>query len=193
MKEKVAMARLCPLILIVGSLSIGTCALYETVTDKNKGTGESAEVDMAQQLSSSAESSLIAQTQKASSLRNIPEVFANRRSEWYVSHYIWAALHYILGIGSIICSVIVASLGSGGESKIRLPLSIIAAICAALLTFLSPSLNAQAYIQAWRTLDAACTQYQFNTQLTEQYLVKAMIEGERIIAGTIFTDSDIKR
>jgi hypothetical protein len=116
--------------------------------------------------------------------RALPQDVQKRLDVWYTSHVTWEVLHYGLGAISIICSFIAAGLGSTRYSTHKAVLSIIAGICAGLLTFLSPSTNAKAYIQAWRHLDSAARQYKSDQEIPIQRLNQAVDDGEKIIEGT---------
>jgi hypothetical protein len=58
----------------------------------------------------------------------------------------------------------------------------IAVILTALVTFLNPNNLSKAYIRAWRVLNAACGDFQFNASTTESIMLAAEKRGEGIIA-----------
>ena len=115
--------------------------------------------------------------------REIPPLFMARLADWFRYFFIWAALHYVLGVTSAVLSVIVATVDfSDAKKRVRTTLAVIAAATVALLTLLTPAANAKAYIQAWRVLDAACRQYQVDSTTPISTLNEAVDAGEKAIA-----------
>src|SRR5690242_18770446 len=79
-------------------------------------------------------------------LRPIPKDFEDQKTHWHKRSDLWIKIHYILGIASIFSSVLVASEILSSIGKILV--SSLAAVTAALITFLKPSEKAKVYHQA---------------------------------------------
>ena len=108
----------------------------------------------------------------------VPEYASARRDSWFLRYRIWTALHYGLGLLSVVLSVV--SVAHKGASKtVKATLSLSAAVAAAVLTFLNPSPNAKAFHRAWHELDSAILSYQESPTPKTEDLLDAIKRGER--------------
>ncbi len=121
--------------------------------------------------------------------RAIPDDIRERRDKWLNLFRGWNIGHYALGITSVVCSVTAAAIANIDEFAMwQIPLTIIAGICAGLITFMKPANRARPYIRAWRLLDAACTRYSLNHQYPIQSVIDAKEKGEQIIQDGVASE-----
>jgi hypothetical protein len=106
--------------------------------------------------------------------------YKNRLAEWKLRHQIWAALHFGLGLLSIVLSVAAASYTFQAERTKR-PVCFSAAICAAILTFVSPTTQSRAFKEAWSVLDLAYQGFLRGEPNATQALNDAVKKGQEII------------
>jgi hypothetical protein len=90
---------------------------------------------------------------------------------------LWNIVYYVLGIGSVICSIVSTLV----QSQLRTPLALIAGASTGTLLLLKPQTNAIAYARAWVLLDAACMEYELGSNANIQLLLDAIKKGEDII------------
>jgi len=116
--------------------------------------------------------------------RTIPQEIQRQLSDWDKFFRRWWVYHYALGVSATIFSITVAS-----NPKLLQPipnlietLAWLAAILVALITFLTPSRRAKAYLAAWRTLHLACARYTADPNSPLQDLLDAAKKGEDFIS-----------
>ncbi|SOE59094.1 hypothetical protein SAMN05414139_01473 [Burkholderia sp. D7] len=117
--------------------------------------------------------------------RAVPELVADRLETWRRYARYWRIIHYCLGLTATVSSVLVAANKSFPDTwwVWTVPtFSLITALSTGILTFLNASGKSRAYIQAWRLVDDACTQFQFNQNYAEATLGAAMRRAEALIA-----------
>ena len=114
--------------------------------------------------------------------REVPAIVTDRLVAWRYYFRLWRLVHYSFGLTATICSVRVAAHKSLPEAVSISLLSLVAAVCTALLTFLNAGSKSRAYTQAWRLVDGECMQFQVDNKYGEATLVEAVKKGEALIA-----------
>ncbi|NMV41827.1 hypothetical protein [Ralstonia insidiosa] len=90
--------------------------------------------------------------------REVPRQILQQLRNWQICFWTWNLLHYVLGLGAAIGAAYVAA-----------------------LTFLKASTKANAYISAWRELNAARIRFELDGTLTPAMLAEANERGEQMI------------
>jgi hypothetical protein len=116
--------------------------------------------------------------------RQLPSQVANILDVWDTLFHRWWVYHYLLGIAGLLSSIIVAAGYRLFSQQIISILSLLAAICMGLITFLMPSKRARAYVAAWRLLNDACNRYINDDTFTIKELLDAQKKGEDIISNS---------
>jgi hypothetical protein len=102
----------------------------------------------------------------------------------------WTAVHYVIGIGAILLSTLVASKPAWLDGN---EISFVAWLVAAftgLLTFLTPDKKADKYIRAWSILSSEITRYNTNQAHTIEDVLNACHYAEGVIFDTA---NEVKR
>jgi succinate dehydrogenase/fumarate reductase cytochrome b subunit len=123
---------------------------------------------------------LVAATQATADPSALAEFYKTRMDEWRQAHRLWAALHFFLGISSIVLSVAVASFDFKVDRNKKI-VCFAAAICAAVLTFLSPTNYSRAFKEAWIGLEIAYTGYLKDEPNAFDLMKQAHIDGQKSI------------
>jgi len=110
----------------------------------------------------------------------LTEFYKTRMGEWRQAHQLWAALHFSLGILSIILSVAAASFDFQIDRNKKV-VCFAAAICAAVLTFLSPTTYSRAFKEAWIGLEVAYTSSLKGEPNAFELMKQAHIDGQKTI------------
>ncbi|NQT31239.1 MAG: hypothetical protein HQ588_02805 [Deltaproteobacteria bacterium] len=112
--------------------------------------------------------------------KNVPAEISYRLNAWRLRFRLWWGTHFFLGIVSVILVSITAIQPDilPGHSVIT---GAVSACFIAIITFLRPSQVAKGYIEAWRTLSAACNRYKYERGFTFKDLQNALNEGEQNI------------
>lgn len=111
---------------------------------------------------------------------------------WWRGFWFWNAVHYLLGLVATIGTVFIAanndSVSTQGTFQVlpcvgidQSALSIAVAICTAILTFSKASAKANAYIQAWRIVNAVKIRCEIDPDITSREIVDAVEKAEEII------------
>ena len=115
--------------------------------------------------------------------RTIPREIQKQLSDWGKLYRRWWVYHYALGISATVASITVAS-----NPKLLHPipnlletLAWLVACLVALITFLTPSRRAKAYLGAWRTLHRERVRYTADPASPLQDLLDAAKKGEDLI------------
>lgn len=113
--------------------------------------------------------------------RRIPTQIRDQLSSWWSAFWVWNGLHYALGLVATIGSVLVAQ-GKGGTGvSDPQTVGVIVAVCTAALTFLKSGAKANAYIAAWRYLNAERICYELDPTYTDAKLAEHHKKAEGII------------
>ena len=110
----------------------------------------------------------------------LPGDVAWREGRWFRLGRWWGRTHYILGISAVIAPILASTAKKG---SLQVSMTVIAAVCAALITFLQPSKKSDGYWRAWRHLDAAIRRYR-SGYLQREDLNQAIDEGEVIVESS---------
>lgn len=115
--------------------------------------------------------------------RTVPAQIQRLLNAWYFFFRLWWIYHYSLGIIGTVSSISVASNPKfmQGVPYLLDGLAWLAAICIALITMLTPSRRAKAYVSAWRLLRDACTRYETDPSFSLQKLLDTAKRGEEQI------------
>ena len=109
------------------------------------------------------------------------DVANSKLTVWLYSAYAWTAVYWIFGISATVGTVTVASKPEFIKNHIDV-VAYVAAVCTALLTFLSPDSRATGYITAWRYAVRVRDCYLIK-KCSEEQLIDAVDNiGEKIIA-----------
>lgn len=109
--------------------------------------------------------------------REVPSQIKQQLRNWQICFWTWNLLHYVLGLGAAIGAAYVAALKADAPGWVAPAV----AIATAALTFLKASTKANAYISAWRELNAARIRFELNDTLTPAMLAEANERGEQMI------------
>lgn len=116
--------------------------------------------------------------------RRAPVQITKQLSSWWISFWIWNGLHYALGLVATLGSVLVVQAKNNPpviEAQAAQALGVIVAVCTAALTFLKSGAKANAYISAWRYLNAERIKYELDPKYTDTKLADEHKKGEDII------------
>lgn len=108
--------------------------------------------------------------------KQLPKDIGETLDAWLAYKRRWWFIHYFFGISALVGAVTVAS-GYG--------FTIVAwytAVCVAIVTFLTPSRRARAYVSAARILSDARNRYLNDPDYPLEKLLDAVKEGEDLIA-----------
>jgi hypothetical protein len=119
--------------------------------------------------------------------RPIPRDIAWREGRWFTFGRLWGITHYVLGVIAVVTPILASSVTKG--TAFQISSTALAALCAALITFLQPSRKSDSYWRGWRHLDAAIRRYRSGT-LSREDLNKAIDEGETIIQSSALASVD---
>ena len=118
--------------------------------------------------------------------REVPKEIEARCSAWHRFFVIWYALHYVLGVVAIACSLAVAYLAAYVNARwLTATLSFLSATCIAVDYFLFPYKKAEGYVRAWRILSSAIIKFQTDDSVKTSTLSEAIDKGENQIAHRI--------
>ena len=109
--------------------------------------------------------------------REVPTLILQQLRNWQICFWTWNLLHYALGLGAAIGAAYVAAQKAEAPGWVAATV----AIATAALTFLNASTKANAYISAWRELNAARIRFELDDTITSAMLAEANDKGEQII------------
>ena len=109
--------------------------------------------------------------------RSVPSQITKQLSNWNRCFWIWNGLHYLLGLYATVGAVFIAS----QKTLEHTWLGISVAVATAALTFFKASAKANAYVAAWRYLNAERICFELNSNYPEEKLCEAHKKGEEII------------
>jgi hypothetical protein len=115
--------------------------------------------------------------------RRTPSQIRDQLSSWWSAFWVWNVLHYALGLVATIGSVLVvqqSKIGTGASD--HQTLGVVVAVCTAALTFLKSGAKANAYIAAWRYLNAERICYELDATYTDTKLAEHHKKAEAIIS-----------
>jgi hypothetical protein len=123
---------------------------------------------------------MVSVAQAAQDPAALTDFYKTRMGEWRFAHQLWAALHFSLGILSIVLSVGAASFDFKVDRNKKV-VCFAAAICAAVLTFLSPTNYSRAFKEAWLGLEVAYTSGLKGEPDAFELMKQALIDGQKAI------------
>lgn len=109
--------------------------------------------------------------------RTAPKQITEQLKVWWWAFWFWNITHYSLGLSASICSAVMAKNSHTGSTV----LPVFVAVATAVITFLKSGTKGNAYISAWRKLNAARIQYELDPLYTEAMLAKEHSKCEEII------------
>ena len=109
--------------------------------------------------------------------REVPRQILQQLRNWQIFFWTWNLLHYFLGLGAAIGAAYVAALKTAAPGWVAPAV----AIATAALTFLRASTKANAYIFAWRELNAARIRFELDDTAAPTILADANERGEQTI------------
>jgi hypothetical protein len=104
---------------------------------------------------------------------------------WNRLFRLWWFFHYFIGVVGVVSSIVAAN---RPQFLVGIPpsleiLSVVAAICVVLLTFLEPKKRARGYVAAWRILHEEVGKYKYGSISNPTYLFEKIGDGEKIISN----------
>ena len=105
-----------------------------------------------------------------------PQITRQLRSWWWC-FIVWNVIHYLLGLTATIGTVLIAKNTTVDYGN----LAILVAIATAAITFLKSGSKANAYLVAWRQLNAERICFELDPSYTEAKLADAHKKGEEVI------------
>jgi hypothetical protein len=111
-----------------------------------------------------------------------PLQITQQLSNWQKCFWFWNILHYALGLTTTIGASFTTFVASKYPGFWSVFLPLVVAVCAGALTFLKASSKANAYIAAWRYLNAERICFELDVGYSEVKLAEAHKKGEAIIA-----------
>lgn len=109
--------------------------------------------------------------------REVPSQITQQLRNWQIFFWTWNLLHYFLGLGAALGAAYVAAVKTAAPGWVAPAV----AISTAALTFLKASTKANAYISAWRELNAARIRFELDDSVTPTLLAEANERGEQMI------------
>ena len=109
--------------------------------------------------------------------QSTPSQIVEQLKNWHICFWIWNVSHYALGLIATIGTVVIAREVAVNHGA----LAIVVAVATACLTFFKASTKADAYIGAWRYLNAERICFELDPNYTEAKLAEAHKKGEQII------------
>ncbi|MEG2432829.1 MAG: hypothetical protein RSA84_17425 [Acinetobacter sp.] len=109
--------------------------------------------------------------------RTTPKQITNQLKSWWQAFWFWNITHYSLGLSASICSVLI----SKKNSEICEFLPTFVAVATAAITFMKSGAKGNAYISAWRKLNAARIKFELDPSYTETMLAEVHADCEKII------------
>ncbi|MEF9385202.1 hypothetical protein V4890_06135 [Ralstonia solanacearum species complex bacterium KE056] len=109
--------------------------------------------------------------------REVPSQALQQLRNWQICFWTWNLLHYVLGLGAAIGAAYVAAQKAEAPGWVAPAV----AIATAALTFLKASTKANAYISAWRELNAARIRFELDDTVAPTILAEANERGEQMI------------
>lgn len=121
-----------------------------------------------------------------------PDCVERLLKTWWRSFWIWNVVHYLLGLVATIGTVVIAAAKDSESIQCIFKIfpcigtdqsmpSIVVAICTAILTFSKAGAKANAYIQAWRIVNAVKIRCEIDPNITNKEIVDAVEKAEEII------------
>jgi hypothetical protein len=110
--------------------------------------------------------------------QQVPGDVAWREGQWFRLGRWWGRAHYFLGVIAVVAPILAGVLKQ--RPDFQGSMTALAALCAALITFLQPSKKSDGYWRAWRHLDAAIRRYRAG-DLGRDDLNRAIDEGWMIL------------
>ena len=108
------------------------------------------------------------------------------KDEWRDYYRRWTTTHYIIGVGALLSSTLVASHPTWvgfNESGISF-LAWLVAVFTGLLTFLTPGKRADRYRRAWSVINAQIIRYNADQTCTTNDVLDGYLKGENILSET---------
>ncbi|HMY06882.1 MAG TPA: hypothetical protein PLT57_07270 [Accumulibacter sp.] len=109
--------------------------------------------------------------------RQAPPQIASQLSNWWKAFWFWNIAHYALGLTSSIGTALIAA--NKAAQWEYLPIAI--AVATAAITFMKSGAKANAYIAAWRYLNAERIAFELDPGYTEATLADHHRKAELII------------
>jgi hypothetical protein len=109
--------------------------------------------------------------------RKAPLQIREQLSAWWRAVWFWNITHYGLGLAASICSAVIAKRSATQFEN----MPVFVAVATAALTFLKSGIKANAYISAWRTLNAERIAFELDPNYTEVKLAEEHKKCEAII------------
>jgi hypothetical protein len=110
--------------------------------------------------------------------KEVPKEFVNLQKDWWRAAVGLRVLHYTLGGGAIIASLLAASIPTWARWA-----AVSAAICSGLLTLAKIDRKAEAFERAHRRINIAIKNYRYGNAVDYQEMLVANKEGLMIIEG----------
>src|SRR5262245_4033897 len=111
---------------------------------------------------------------------DVPSFATDRADAWFLRYQIWTAVHYGLGLVSVVLSVTSVAYKSASRAT-KSTLVLLAALATGVLTFLNPSPNAKAFHRAWQQLDTTILKHRQSEESGTTDLINSIENGEKIL------------
>lgn len=109
--------------------------------------------------------------------RVTPAQILEQLRSWWKAFWFWNCLHYLLGLTSTVGTAL-----SAADTATYEYIPFIVAVTTAALTFLKAGAKADAYIAAWRYLNAERIAFELDTSYTEAALADHHRKAEAMIS-----------
>ena len=119
----------------------------------------------------------VSKDSRMSASRIAPDQITKQLSAWWISFWFWNITHYVLGLASSICTVLIAK--NSYEDFPNMPVFV--AVATAAMTFMKSDSKANSYIAAWRVLNAERIEYELDPSYSDSKLAKEHKRCESII------------
>lgn len=106
--------------------------------------------------------------------RTTPKQITDQLSNWWICFWLWNITHYALGLSASICTVLIAKNPAGTYEN----MPVFVAVATAAMTFLKSGAKANAYIGAWRSLNAERILYELDPNYLDSKLAAEHKKGE---------------
>lgn len=110
--------------------------------------------------------------------QQIPKEVSNRLKGWFITFWVFTICHYVIGIGGVFASTMVAA--NSTTPEITKVYGIISALCIAFIGFIQPDQKYRKYVIAWRILDEKVNRYKHSLIKIEE-LIEGMAVAERTL------------
>ena len=110
--------------------------------------------------------------------QQVPKEVSSRLNGWFITFWIFTICHYVIGIGGVFASTMVADNSTSPETtKI---FGIISALCIAFIGFIQPDQKYRKFVIAWRILDEKVNLYKHGI-ITINELIEGMAIAEKTL------------